>query len=163
MEQMLRYLMGRYASRTEWRGIVANAPIDCAEVAMYHPDLPNRIITNLADLPRPVDAKVTVGLLMLRSYVLASDTAQYDAVIRGFEARGIACVPAFAGGLDGRLAITAFFQNANGVTVDAMVSLTGFSLVGGPAYNDSDAAVAALVTLDVPYIAAHPLEFQTRG
>ena len=163
MEQMLRYLMGRYASRTEWRGIVANAPIDCAEVAMYHPDLPNRIITNLADLPRPVDAKVTAGLLMLRSYVLASDTAHYDAVIRGFEARGIACVPAFAGGLDGRLAITAFFQNANGVTVDAMVSLTGFSLVGGPAYNDSDAAVAALVALDVPYIAAHPLEFQTRG
>ena len=163
MEQMLRYLMGRYASRTEWRGIVANAPIDYAEVALYHPDLPNRITTNLADLPRPVDAKVTVGLLMLRSYVLASDTAHYDAVIRGFEARGIACVPAFAGGLDGRPAITAFFQNTNGVTIDAMVSLTGFSLVGGPAYNDSDAAVEALKSLDVPYIAAHPLEFQTLG
>ena len=44
-----------------------------------------------------------------------------------------------------------------------MVSLTGFSLVGGPAYNDSPAAVAALTALDVPYIAAHPLEFQTLG
>ena len=42
-----------------------------------------------------------------------------------------------------------------------MVSLTGFSLVGGPAYNDSAAAVTALAGLDVPYIAAHPLEFQT--
>ena len=163
MEQMLRYLMGRYASRTEWRGITSNAPIDYAEVALYHPDLPGRITTNLADLPRPADAKVTVGLLMLRSYVLASDTAHYDAVIRGFEARGIACVPAFAGGLDGRPAINAFFQNANGVTIDAMVSLTGFSLVGGPAYNDSDAAVESLKALDVPYIAAHPLEFQTLG
>ena len=44
-----------------------------------------------------------------------------------------------------------------------MVSLTGFSLVGGPAYNNSQAAIALLKNLDVPYIAAHPLEFQTLG
>ena len=43
------------------------------------------------------------------------------------------------------------------------MSLTGFSLVGGPAYNDSGAAVDTLTALDVPYIAAHPLEFQTLG
>ena len=42
-----------------------------------------------------------------------------------------------------------------------MVSLTGFSLVGGPAYNDARAAEATLAALDVPYITAHPLEFQT--
>ena len=41
------------------------------------------------------------------------------------------------------------------------VSLTGFSLVGGPAYNDTAAAEEALAALDVPYIAAHALEFQT--
>ena len=46
-------------------------------------------------------------------------------------------------------------------TVDAVVSLTGFSLVGGPAYNDSRAAEDLLARLDVPYITAHPLEFQT--
>ena len=40
------------------------------------------------------------------------------------------------------------------------MSLTGFSLVGGPAYNDSDAAEAVLKRLDVPYLAAHALEFQ---
>ena len=45
--------------------------------------------------------------------------------------------------------------------IDALVSLTGFSLVGGPAYNDSKAAEAMLAALDVPYIAAHPVEFQT--
>jgi magnesium chelatase subunit H len=33
--------------------------------------------------------------------------------------------------------------------------------VGGPAYNDSGAAQAVLAKLDVPYVAAHPLEFQT--
>ena len=42
-----------------------------------------------------------------------------------------------------------------------MVSLSGFSLVGGPAYNNTDAAVETLKNLDIPYIAAHPLEFQT--
>jgi magnesium chelatase subunit H len=42
-----------------------------------------------------------------------------------------------------------------------VVSLTGFSLVGGPAYNDARAAEEVLASLDVPYIAAHPVEFQT--
>ena len=34
-------------------------------------------------------------------------------------------------------------------------------MVGGPAYNDAKAADAILTKLDVPYIAAHPVEFQT--
>ncbi|MGL6209739.1 MAG: cobaltochelatase subunit CobN, partial [Paracoccaceae bacterium] len=160
IEQMVRFLISKYSTHRNWRGAASKAPIDYPEVALYHPDLANRITTNPADLPRPAGAKLTVGLLMLRSYILASDTAHYDAVIRAFEAKGIACIPAFAGGLDGRPAITAFFA---GGRIDAMVSLTGFSLVGGPAYNDSDAAVEALSALDVPYIAAHPLEFQTLG
>ena len=42
-----------------------------------------------------------------------------------------------------------------------MVSLTGFSLVGGPAYNDARAAEEMLARLDVPYIAAHAVEFET--
>ena len=45
--------------------------------------------------------------------------------------------------------------------IDALVSLTGFSLVGGPAYNDARAAEEMLAKLDVPYIAAHPAELQT--
>jgi magnesium chelatase subunit H len=76
---------------------------------------------------------------------------------------GCKVIPAFAGGLDGRPAIDAFFRDRAGPKIDALVSLTGFSLVGGPAYNDSDAAVTVLRGLDVPYIAAHPLEFQTLG
>ncbi len=163
IEQMVRFLIGRYAARKDWRGGVALAPVDYPEVGLYHPKLAARITTKLSDLPRPDGAVATVGLLMLRSYVLASDTAHYDAVIAAYEARGIACIPAFAGGLDGRPAINAYFQKDGLSSVDTMVSLTGFSLVGGPAYNDSPAAVAALSALDVPYIATHPLEFQTLG
>jgi magnesium chelatase subunit H len=156
----VRFLLSRYASRADWHGVKSNAPIDYPELGLYHPDLPgHHITTDLATLPRPAAPVATIGLLMLRSYILASDAAHYDAVIRAFEAKGMRVIPAFAGGLDGRPAVESFFQGR----VDAMVSLTGFSLIGGPAYNDSPAAVEMLSKLDVPYIAAQPLEFQTLG
>jgi magnesium chelatase subunit H len=161
VEQMIRFLIGSYASDRAFKGARAAAPIDYPEVGLYHPDLPgHRITTNPADLPQPANPVATVGLMMMRSYVLASDTAHYDAVIRQMQDAGLAVLPAFAGGLDGRPAIASFFA---GGKIDALVSLTGFSLIGGPAYNDSAAAVAVLKDLDLPYIAAHALEFQTIG
>ncbi|WP_371156102.1 cobaltochelatase subunit CobN [Jannaschia sp. 2305UL9-9] len=155
-EGLLRHLLGRYAPGID---LSAAAPVDYPDVGLYHPD--TGIVTEATDLPPlPGDAKATVGLLLMRSYVLARDTAHYDHVIRTFEAQGIRVLPAFAGGLDMRPAIDAYFADGR---IDALVSLSGFSLVGGPAYNDSPAAVAALTALDVPYVAAHPLEFQTLG
>lgn len=160
VREMIRFLVGRYSQNHIWNKVKADAPIDYPDVGLYHPDLPGQhITTDLADLPRPDAPVATIGLLMLRSYVLSSDTAHYDYVIRSMEARGLRVIPSFAGGLDGRPSIDAYFKG----NIDAMVSLTGFSLVGGPAYNDSDAAVEALTELDIPYIAAHPLEFQTLG
>ncbi len=158
VEHLIRFLIGRYATRVDWQGVTANAPIAYPDVGLYHPDLPDHhITTDLTDLPGPDAPVATIGVLMLRSYVLASDCAHYDAVIRSFEAQGMRVIPAFAGGLDGKPAVDAYFMGR----VDALVSLTGFSLIGGPAYNDSDKAIALLKELDVPYIAAQPLEFQT--
>ncbi len=162
-EAMVRFLIGRYCRHEEWRGGGAQLPLDYPETGLYHPDLPERITTDPETLPLHEGTNGTVGLLMMRSYVLSGDTAHYDAVIRALEARNIRVLPAFAGGLDGRPAIDSFFRGDEGSRVDALLSLTGFSLVGGPAYNDSAAAVADLTSLDVPYIAAHPLEFQTLG
>lgn len=157
MEQMVRFLLSRYAHRTDWRGTHADDPIVYPDVGLYHPDLPDlHMTTDLADLPAS-DATTTVGILLLRSYILSGDTAHYDYVIRQFEARGMRVIAAFAGGLDGRPAIEAYHMGR----ADALVSLTGFSLVGGPAYNDNDAAIAVLSDLDLPYVAAQPLEFQT--
>ncbi|MEN9329859.1 MAG: Aerobic cobaltochelatase subunit CobN, partial [Pseudomonadota bacterium] len=102
-----------------------------------------------------------MGLLLLRSYLLAGNSAHYDAVIQALESRGLNVIPAFASGLDARPAIEQFFQQSGKSHVDALVSLTGFSLVGGPAYNDARAAEAILTQLDVPYLAAHPVEFQS--
>ncbi len=157
LESLVRFLISRYSSRSEWRGTIADAPIEYPEVGLYHPDLPgHHISTDLNNLPITGNGP-TIGLVMLRSYILASDTAHYDHVIRTFEARGMRVIPAFAGGLDARPAIDSYHAGR----IDALVSLTGFSLVGGPAYNDSEGAIATLADLDIPYIAAQPLEFQT--
>ena len=162
MEAMIRFLVSRYANRADWKGCDAPAPLEYPDTGLYHPALKKRITTELAELPTPKKRVGTVGVVMLRSYVLAADTAHYDAVISGLEARGLRVIPAFAGGLDSRPAIDTFFRDRHGrPVIDALLSLTGFSLVGGPAYNDSDAAIDILSELDVPYIAAHPLEFQT--
>ncbi len=161
---MVRALVDRYADgeRRVLRGTMkAVAPRDYPEVGVYHPALPQRMAHTATELPRRRNAKGTVGLLMLRSYVLAKDAAHYDGVIAALEARGLNVIPAFAGGLDGRPAIDAFFMKDGVATVDAVINLTGFSLVGGPAYNDTAAAEAVLTRLDRPYIAAHPVEFQT--
>lgn len=159
VEGMIRFLVSRYSREAAWRGRTAEAPIEYPETGLYHPDVPGRITEDAGALPMPEVVRGTVGLLLLRSYVLASDTAHYDAVIRAFEAKGLRCIPAFAGGLDARPAIDTYLDGR----IDALVSLSGFSLIGGPAYNDTEAAVEILEGLDVPYIAAHPLEFQTLG
>ncbi len=156
---LVRLLIGRYAT-APCRSVQAAAPREYGEIGVYHPRMPARISSQASDLPKPGTAG-TIGLLILRSYVLAGNAAHYDGVIDALEARGLNVVPAFASGLDQRPAISAYFTEGGRATVDAVVSLTGFSLVGGPAYNDASAAADTLAALDVPYIAAHPLEFQT--
>ncbi len=161
---MVRFLVGRYADgpRRSLRGAVqAPAPKTYPETGLYHPRAVGRIAEHLDALPAAIDSKGTVGVLVLRSYVLAEDAGHYDGVIAAIEARGLRAVPAFASGLDARPAIERFFMKDGRPSVDAVVSLAGFSLVGGPAYNDAKAAEDVLARLNVPYISAQPLEFQT--
>ena len=160
---LVRMMISRYATgpRSALRQLVSpGEPVDYPEVGVYHPKIAGRISADASLLPTLRQASGRVGVLILRSYVLASNSAHYDGVIAALNAQGLDVVPAFASGLDGRAAIEAYFMKNGRATVDAVVSLTGFSLVGGPAYNDSKAAQAALARLDVPYIAAMPVEFQ---
>ncbi|NBN63109.1 magnesium chelatase subunit H [Pannonibacter tanglangensis] len=163
---MVRLLVGRYAAgeRKALRGrITAAAPEDYPEIGLYHPRMTPRILSRTRDLPRPARPEGSIGLLLLRTYILSGDTGHYDAVIAALEARGLSVVPVFCSGLDMRAAIEAFMTGADGrPTVDALCSLTGFSLVGGPAYSDPVAAARTLEALDVPYMAACVTEFQTR-
>ena len=161
---MVRFLVDRYAdgSRRALRGnLPAPAPLEYPDVGLYHPRLRQRVTDSPSALPRPTaEVTGTVGLLVMRAYVLAGNTAHYDGVIAALEARGLQVLPAFSSGLDARPAVEVFFMRDGRAAVDAVVSLTGFSLVGGPAYNDSGAAEEMLSKLDVPYIAAQAVEFQ---
>lgn len=167
---MALFLADRYlpVARRPWPGrIKAPEPVEYPEQGVYHPDLAVasalKIGPDPASIPHPPGTTATsgtVGLLILRSYPLADDAAHYDGVIRAFEARGLRVIPAFASGLDARPAIERFFMKDGVATIDALVSLTGFSLVGGPAYNDAAAAEEMLRRLDVPYYAAQAVEFQ---
>jgi len=165
LTNLVRMLVTRYAAgpRAALRGQLSfKPPIEYPDVGLYHPSIPARVATSVDKLPAARrDSRGTVGLLVMRSYVLAGDTAHYDAVIAALEQRGLRVLPAFASGLDARDAINAFFMRDGAPIIDALVSLTGFSLVGGPAYNDSQAATETLSRLDVPYLVAHSLEFQT--
>jgi magnesium chelatase subunit H len=164
MANMVRYLVDRYArgSRESLRGMKVDAPVEYPEVGVYHPRMSGRLSSQLSDLPAaPKAGRGTVGVLLMRSYLLAGNTAHYDGVIAALEAQGLRAIPAFATGLDNRPAIDSFFMKDGRPAVDALVSLTGFSLVGGPAYNDARAAEDVLARLDVPYLAVTPVEFQS--
>ncbi len=157
-------LINRYADgpRKALRGKLKVAdPVEYPEVGVYHPRMKSPIAERIEALPAPAKHHAKVGVIVMRSYLLAGNTAHYDGVIAALESRGLAVVPVFASGLDARPAIERFFVRDGRPTIDALVSLTGFSLVGGPAYNDARAAEEILASLDVPYLAAHPLEFQT--
>lgn len=163
---MVRHLIDRGADgpRKALRGKVkVEAPVDYPEVGVYHPRMTGKFSEDANTLPLPASAPVkgTVGVLLLRSYLLSGNAGHYDGVIAALEAKGLRVIPAFAAGLDSRPAIDEFFMKNGQVCVDAVVSLSGFSLVGGPAYNDAKAAEEVLGKLDVPYVAAHPVEFQT--
>ena len=165
MVNLVLYLVDRYADgpRRHLRGkMKVLPPVEYPEVGVYHPRMDGVVTEDAGKLPAPKGApKATVGLLLMRSYVLARNAGHYDGMIAALEARGLRVIPAFAAGLDARPAIEKFFMKDGQPTIDAMVSLMGFSLVGGPAYNDAKAAEEILAKLDVPYIAAHPVEFQT--
>lgn len=177
LAELMRAVSLRYAAqrfpKLESRGLPEL--VDYPETGLYHPDLPSPgIAEDAALLPQPVVGRVseaigtapergaTVGVLVMRSYILAGNTAHYDAVIRALEARGLRVRTAFAAGLDTRPVVERWFRNPDGsAAIDALVSLSGFSLVGGPAWHDAEGARAVLADLDVPFMVAQPLEFQT--
>ena len=167
LARMIQLLVRRYASgpRADLRKLPEpGAPIDYPEVGVYHPSLAAGISADHREI-RAASASTgqagVVGLLLMRSYALAGNSRHYDGVIKALEARNLRVIPAFASGLDARPAVQRFFIEDGEPVVDAVVSLTGFSLVGGPAYNDTDAAQELLKSLDVPYLAVQALEFQS--
>ena len=164
IENLVKFLVDRYSAgpRAVLNGALSiDPPTEYPDVGVYHPKLKQRVSESASDLPDARSNRRAVGLLVMRSYILSGDTAHYDGVISELEGRGLRVIPAFASGLDARDAVRTYFMDGERASVDAVISLTGFSLVGGPAYNDADAAANLLAELDVPYLSAQALEFQS--
>ena len=108
-----------------------------------------------------------IGLILQRTHLVTGDDAHYVAVVQELESMGARVIPVFAGGLDFSKPVDAYFwdKRVKGVEpvtlVDAVVSLTGFALVGGPARQDHPKAIESLKRLNRPYMCALPLVFQT--
>ncbi|HEY3026503.1 MAG TPA: cobaltochelatase subunit CobN [Pyrinomonadaceae bacterium] len=126
----------------------------------------------------PLDSKTTIGLLLMRPQVVSNTRRHYDGLIRAIEAEGLSVIPAISTLMDNREACRKFFieptlkvgtTNNGQLTTDdklksrvsQIVSLTGFSFVGGPAMNDSAAAAEFLRELNVPFRSAVSLDIQT--
>ena len=133
MVALANCLISRYAKgpRAGWQGFASfQEPVLYPETGLYHPDLAGRLTETLDQLPGLSGRGKTskgprVGLLLLRSYLLAGNTAHYDGVIRALQARGLVPVPAFAVGLDARPAVEAFSRK----TADPPWMLLSHSLV----------------------------------
>ena len=160
IQSMLLYALVHYGS------VKARVPKpeQMPSVAIYHPKAP-RLFRSFADYRKwygkPLDTDATIGLLLMRPQVISKTTKHYDALIDAIEAEGLSVIPAIATLMDNREAVAKFFVETSKKRVSQIVSLTGFSFVGGPAMNDSVAAAEFLRELNLPYRSAVSLDTQT--
>jgi len=144
-------------------------------VAIYHPAAP-KLFETFAEYDKwygrgraTLNPDSTIGLLLMRPQVISKTTKHYDSLIKAIEAEGLSVIPAIATLMDNREAVARFFvdpkdkaqSSKHKARVSQIVSLTGFSFVGGPAMNDSAAASEFLCELNLPYRSAVSLDTQT--
>jgi magnesium chelatase subunit H len=124
---------------------------------------------------RSLNPKSTLGLLLMRPQIVSNARKHYDGLIRAIEAEGLSVIPAISTLMDNREACEKFFVDTQASSlpsskqpgrlrtarVSQIVSLTGFSFVGGPAMNDSEAASEFLRELNIPYRSLVSLDAQT--
>src|SRR6267142_3238898 len=191
IRSMLLYALKHYVpdERLQKTRIRIPQPEHMPSVAIYHPDAPALFesfetyrkwyrthwskskVQSSRPARLPLEAESTVGLLLMRPQVVSKTTRHYDALIHSIEAEGLSVIPAIATLMDNREAVSKFFVENGSKTKDQrpkskplvsqIVSLTGFSFVGGPAMNDSEAAAEFLRDLTLPYRSAVSLDTQT--
>ncbi|MGC1392674.1 MAG: magnesium chelatase subunit H, partial [Coleofasciculaceae cyanobacterium] len=179
LENFLLMLADKYAMKG--RKLTFKDPVVYPDMGIWHPLAPamfedvkeylnwynsrREISDDLKDPLAPC-----VGLVLQRTHLVTGDDAHYVAMVQELEAMGARVIPVFAGGLDFSKPVDAYFYDnpqlakegkSGGTLVDAVVSLTGFALVGGPARQDHPKAIESLKRLNRPYMVALPLVFQT--
>jgi magnesium chelatase subunit H len=166
IQSMLLYALVHYTRDERLKKLRVPKPEQMPSVAIYHPNA-TALFQTLAAYRKwyrkPLDRESTVGLLLMRPQVISKTTKHYDALINALEAEGLSVIPAIATLMDNREAVSKFFIETSDTSarVSQIVSLTGFSFVGGPAMNDSAAASEFLRELNIPYRSAVSLDTQT--
>lgn len=164
IQSMLLYALKHYVDDARLKRLKLAAPQQVPSVAIYHPDAPKLFETFEGYqrwYKRPLDPQSAIGLLLMRPQVVSKTSKHYDTLIRAIEAEDLTVVPAIATLMDNREAVSKFFLEKTKPRVSQIVSLTGFSFVGGPAMNDSAAAAEFLRDLNLPYRSAVSLDTQT--
>ncbi len=151
-----------------------DAPENRPSTGIYHPDAAS-LFSSFEEYcawyeARPSDAgghprmdtSRAIGLLLTRPQIVSGACRHYDYLIRLLESDGLPVVPVLSTFMDNREACQEFLVDAqtNSPRVAQLVSLTGFSFVGGPAMNDSEAAVEYLKVLNRPFRSIVSLEMQ---
>jgi len=153
---------------------VMEEPVLLPDKAIWHPVAPDMVFENnesyfnwynTEHCPEAgIDPKTapTVGIILQKSHINTKDDTHYVSLIAELESRGSRVVPIYSGGLDFSGPIEEYYYGANGKSiVDTVINLTGFALVGGPASQDHKKAAKVLKRLNVPYMCAVPLVFQS--
>jgi len=166
IKSMLLYALVHYVRDERLKKILVAKPEQRPSVAIYHPAAPALFQTFAAYrkwYQKPLNPASTIGLLLMRPQVISKTTKHYDELINAIEAEGLSVIPAIATLMDNREAVSQFFVEPakTKARVSQIVSLTGFSFVGGPAMNDSAAAAEFLRELNLPYRSAVSLDTQT--
>ncbi|MCA1575922.1 MAG: cobaltochelatase subunit CobN [Acidobacteria bacterium] len=168
IQSMLLYSLKHYVRDARLKRVKVLEVQQVPTVAIYHPDAPELFETFeayeewcAAKKQLALDRDSTLGLLLMRPQVVSKTTKHYDVLIRSIEAEGLSVIPAIATLMDNREAVSKFFVDNGKSRVSQIVSLTGFSFVGGPAMNDSAAASQFLRDLNLPYRSAVSLDTQT--
>lgn len=166
MERFLCLLINRYVPSFS-KQLPQKDPIFYPETALYHPDAPEPFYAahefrKWLAKNRAGRRKGLVAILAMRATVLSKNMQHLEHLLHDLESRELEAFIVYSGGLDFRPAIDTFFgDESNGkLSPDTIINATGFSLVGGPAENKADEAIAALKKVNVPYINLVPLSFQ---
>ncbi|RCJ29263.1 magnesium chelatase subunit H [Nostoc minutum NIES-26] len=177
LENFLLMLADKYVFKGVEKNVASvayQAPVVYPDLGIWHPLAPSMFedvreylnwYTARKDISKELKDPLApcVGLVLQRTHLVTGDDAHYVAMVQELEALGARVLPVFAGGLDFSKPVDAYFYepNTNTALVDAVISLTGFALVGGPARQDHPKAIESLKRLNRPYMVALPLVFQT--
>lgn len=167
IREMVLHAIKHYVPGLEQK-IKTEAPASLPAMGIYHPEA-DQIFESFDDYYRwyrkqgkpDLCADQTIGLMLLRPQIISGTCRHYDTLIREIEKEGLAVLPAISTLMDNREAADAYFLNGGRARVSQLLSLTGFSFVGGPAMNDSEAAVNYLCALNRPLHSAVSLDMQT--